>query len=339
MHLVAEAVDVPWRELVALGIGQTTAKHLARLAHVYYGKTAFTRYQARCREAAAGHGLAALVRIETHARKAHRMAGAKAEWTLRESLCAASGEQEIDALGQQLIEELARGHRPAGPEPGVKVYRRAGNWTLAITGKDSQIAPMWQLIRESAGKEAVGQALVDAAYAELCGTGNAGGVTRVLNSTVVVQVPALARIAQGAGGDVTLHLTDGTSMSGSEYIRATLGEEYFALLGPTGEPVNLYRDKRGASWVQRKLLESKQRCCAWKGCRKPASECQVHHIHGWVKGGLTNLDNLVLMCPYHNALCELPPGHPGYRGHVVKIDGAPAWISPRGGPPVFAEPP
>jgi hypothetical protein len=40
--------------------------------------------------------------------------------------------------------------------------------------------------------------------------------------------------------------------------------------------------------------------CRWHRCNAPASWCQVDHLHAWEAGGLTDLDNLWLLCSKHH---------------------------------------
>ena len=42
--------------------------------------------------------------------------------------------------------------------------------------------------------------------------------------------------------------------------------------------------------------------CRWPGCDRPPGWTQAHHIVEWPDGGLTNLDNLVLLCLTHHHL-------------------------------------
>ena len=37
-------------------------------------------------------------------------------------------------------------------------------------------------------------------------------------------------------------------------------------------------------------------------CDLPAWQCHAHHIHTWLDGGRTDLDNLVLLCSFHHHL-------------------------------------
>lgn len=95
------------------------------------------------------------------------------------------------------------------------------------------------------------------------------------------------------------------------------------LIAPERGPVNLYRVKRLASPKQRRMLEAETARCAWPGCGRPASECQVHHLQEFAKGGETNPENMTLLCPYHNGV----NGQRG-RGRMARINGRVTWLPP-----------
>ena len=116
--------------------------------------------------------------------------------------------------------------------------------------------------------------------------------------------------------------------------------------GPDGLPLDVGRRYRTATSAQWVALKSMYRTCAWKGCCRPVTWCQAHHIKEWEHGGLTNLDNLIPLCSkHHHAVHEGgwrvklhpdrtleifkpsdPPGsHPGGKpgGHHRARSGAP----------------
>ncbi|MCG7457523.1 HNH endonuclease [Corynebacterium sp. ACRPH] len=95
------------------------------------------------------------------------------------------------------------------------------------------------------------------------------------------------------------------------------------LIAPEQGPVNLYRVKRLASSKQRRMLEAETTRCSWPGCGRPASECQVHHLQEFAKGGETNPENMTLLCPYHNGV----NGQRG-RGRMARISGRVTWLPP-----------
>jgi hypothetical protein len=51
----------------------------------------------------------------------------------------------------------------------------------------------------------------------------------------------------------------------------------------------------------RRALEHRHPCCVVPGCGA-ARGLHAHHIRHWEDGGHTDLDNLILLCPYHHRL-------------------------------------
>ncbi|MGJ4139208.1 HNH endonuclease signature motif containing protein [Corynebacterium evansiae] len=133
--------------------------------------------------------------------------------------------------------------------------------------------------------------------------------------------------AGSAGAEVAAHVAGEVLKDG----------DCVTLIAPEQGPVNLYRVKRLASSKQRRMLEAETTRCAWPGCGRPASECQVHHLQEFAKGGETNPENMTLLCPYHNGV----NGQRG-RGRMVREHGRVTWLPPsppgRGEPPELGEP-
>jgi len=46
-------------------------------------------------------------------------------------------------------------------------------------------------------------------------------------------------------------------------------------------------------------------CQAW-GCTVPADWCEAHDKNAWARGGRTDLDDLVFLCPWHHHRAEDP---------------------------------
>lgn len=72
------------------------------------------------------------------------------------------------------------------------------------------------------------------------------------------------------------------------------------VLDQRGVPINVgrrYRTATGPQWTAIKAVHS---TCAWDGCDRPISWCQLHHIHEWEHGGPTDLDNLLPLCSRHH---------------------------------------
>jgi hypothetical protein len=63
--------------------------------------------------------------------------------------------------------------------------------------------------------------------------------------------------------------------------------------------------------------------CSFPGCTHPASWCDRHHIVDWILGGLTDLDNLTLLCRHHSHFLQ--------KGCSCRLnaDRLPEWTPPR----------
>jgi hypothetical protein len=68
-----------------------------------------------------------------------------------------------------------------------------------------------------------------------------------------------------------------------------------------GQPIGSGRTTRTISRRLRRALEHRDRCCVVAGCGATRG-LHAHHLRHWEDGGLTELDNLVLLCPYHHRL-------------------------------------
>jgi hypothetical protein len=68
------------------------------------------------------------------------------------------------------------------------------------------------------------------------------------------------------------------------------------VLGPGGEVLELGTTERLFDRAQRRALAVRDGGWVWPGCNAPPSWCEAHHFVEWVKGGLTDVDNGVLLC-------------------------------------------
>lgn len=98
-----------------------------------------------------------------------------------------------------------------------------------------------------------------------------------------------------------------------------------ALLGSNGEPLRLGRRQRLYTRAQRRALAARDGGCITPGCWKPSGMCEAHHTTPWVEGGVTNVDEGVLLCSFHHHLAhkdqlEVVRGRAG-RWRVVR----PGW--------------
>ncbi|ORA54447.1 HNH endonuclease, partial [Mycolicibacterium chubuense] len=66
-----------------------------------------------------------------------------------------------------------------------------------------------------------------------------------------------------------------------------------------GQILGAGRSTRVINRRLRRALEYRDRCCAVPGCGATRG-LHAHHLRHWEDGGPTDLDNLVLLCPYHH---------------------------------------
>jgi hypothetical protein len=68
-----------------------------------------------------------------------------------------------------------------------------------------------------------------------------------------------------------------------------------------GAPLNVGRKHRTVSTPLRRALWARDRHCTFPGCHRTRFVA-AHHVHHWVEGGETSVDNLVLLCSHHHRL-------------------------------------
>ncbi|HWG93626.1 MAG TPA: DUF222 domain-containing protein [Mycobacteriales bacterium] len=69
---------------------------------------------------------------------------------------------------------------------------------------------------------------------------------------------------------------------------------------PAPDPLHVGRAARVVTAAQWRALVVRDRHCIVKGCRRPPTQCQAHHVQHWLDGGTTDLPNLVLLCHQHH---------------------------------------
>jgi len=118
-------------------------------------------------------------------------------------------------------------------------------------------------------------------------------------------------------------------------------ELWRAVMDPaTGLPLEVGRAHRVVPYWIRKALHARDRGCRWPGCQVPAAWTDAHHLLAWWLGGLTDIDNLLLLCRYHHSkvhegqwtlTLDRATGHV----HIHRPDGTPYQV---GTSPPFVSP-
>lgn len=134
-------------------------------------------------------------------------------------------------------------------------------------------------------------------------------------SAMTLDAPVDARDETPSAGPVTptddpaslrrgrCHLRDGPAIF-PETLRRIACEARIRLLthGPDGSPQDVGRRLRLVTAPLRRLVEERdQGRCRFPSCHR-RRRLHAHHVQHWSQGGRTDLDNLILLCPFHHQL-------------------------------------
>jgi hypothetical protein len=72
------------------------------------------------------------------------------------------------------------------------------------------------------------------------------------------------------------------------------------VLGPESVVIDVGRARRVVAGPTRRALNARDGHCKWPHCDRPASWSDAHHVIHWIKGGETDLSNMVLLCHRHH---------------------------------------
>lgn len=138
-------------------------------------------------------------------------------------------------------------------------------------------------------------------------------------ATVLLIVP-LAELNTQTG---TARTQYGTVVSIGELLRLA-GEATVVpvVVDERGSPLHVGRARRFATRAQTHALIVRDKGCSFPDCDHPPPWTQRHHILAWLHGGLTDIDNLTLLCPYHHA------NFAGLGWECRIIDGMVHWVPP-----------
>ncbi len=130
-----------------------------------------------------------------------------------------------------------------------------------------------------------------------------GGV----NATVVVLLD-YEKLLSGLG---TAHLDAGERISAGLARRlaceaGVIPAVYRRLVDGRSVVLDMGRKRRLYSEVQRIAMNIEQGGCTTEGCDRPAAWCDAHHETLWSQGGLTDLANGRLLCPFHHGRAHSP---------------------------------
>ncbi len=107
-----------------------------------------------------------------------------------------------------------------------------------------------------------------------------------------------------------------------------------AVLDGTSQILDWGTSKRFATPAQRRALALRDGGCTFRGCDRPPSWCEAHHLIPWEHDGPSDLNNFALVCDAHHDLLH----HDGWTIHLDH-NGLPVWDPPAEPPPDEPHPP
>ena len=293
-------------DMASDGMARKTAKNFTQLADVLFGPTDSPRLQRESVALAEERGLSLeyLEMVEKHARKLKKRGAA---WRLRAELIAFEGTfEEVEAYAKKRVMEEGGDTKK---KPGVRLGRVIDDLrTISITDTQRRITDLEKTLDaavENDNDRPRSEALLEPFWDLVEGNGT-GLIKPEYRTVIAIGLEDFAKVSCGKGEDVVVALSDGTTMTGAEFINAamagSLGDKlYVGLFHPTAGPVNLY-EARFASEKLRTLAMAENLVCPWPDCNVPADRCQVHHIDAHKHGGHTKPSNLTMLCKYHNGV-------------------------------------
>lgn len=96
------------------------------------------------------------------------------------------------------------------------------------------------------------------------------------------------------------------------------------VMGGPSEILDQGRAMRLFTTAQRRAMALRDGGCVWPGCHAPPGWCEAAHRLSWLDGGATDLDNGVLLCPFHHRTLDAE----GWR--FERDDGGVLWLIPPG---------
>ena len=314
ISILRDVYDCSPHDLVSSVMSLKTARKYTRLATVFFGPADSPKKQRDAVALAEARELSVeyLEMVNKHAKK---LTTRGAAWRLRAELIAYEGTlDEVDAFGKQRVSEEGGDTKK---KPGVRLGRVIdGLRTISITDTQRRITDLEKTLDaaiENDNDRLRSEALLEPFW-NLVEGGGTGLIKPEYRTVIAIGLDDFAKVSCGKGEDVVVALSDGTTMTGAEFINAamagSLGDKlYVGLFHPTAGPVNLY-EARFASDKLRTLAMAENLVCPWPDCNVPADRCQVHHIDAHKHGGHTKPSNLTMLCKYHNGVNDDDPNGP-----------------------------
>lgn len=96
-------------------------------------------------------------------------------------------------------------------------------------------------------------------------------------------------------------LDDGTILTATQLAYIACDSSVTRIIfGPQSEILDVGRARRTVTNAQRKGVQARDRTCRYPGCGAHSTSSEVHHVQHWANGGVTAIENLILLCRHHH---------------------------------------
>jgi HNH endonuclease len=127
------------------------------------------------------------------------------------------------------------------------------------------------------------------------GADMSNGVSVIVTVTLEDLVEGINKTGKIAGAAETIPVSQIRGIACQQGI-------YPAVLGSNGEVLDMGRRVRLATPAQKRALRARYGGCGVEGCDACFDFCDIHHIWEWLRGGPTDLANLIPLCSHHHHL-------------------------------------
>ncbi|WP_175934633.1 HNH endonuclease signature motif containing protein [Corynebacterium sp. Marseille-P4321] len=313
---------------LAAGFDPAVATQWQKLHDTYYGEKRFAYKATEARRLAAQSAFS-LDQLRLIERRIAHIKDRVARWNLRlELLAEPATYRQLETRIAKVVPEK-KFHRTKS----LRLTQSSnGLRSLFLTADERDLADLEHYLRQDIDTTKPAGPQMLRRFLKLIRKDGGGIAHAQPRPIVVVTLEQHMRIMASDGDEVVLGLSDGTTITGAEYLAMRPELSEVALFHPHEGAVNLYRSARYANDKQRTLAKMTHTVCPWPGCKHASEYCQVHHVTAYSQGGETNMSNLAMLCSYHNRINHDNPAHNNRRGGMQRVNGTTCWVSPNGTP-------
>lgn len=246
----------------------------------------------------------------------------------------------FDRKAKGIIDKIREMHRPDNDVDELDRQRKASHvkrWTERDTGMKQTLisldpvrdASLWSVIDHHLARLRHDAANEGRPFAELQVEAVLAAATAGPGSARVPEIVIHTDAASGCHGrhdDTLCETVDGVPIPVATMQRMCCEAILQAVIvRPDGTVDRICAERRTADRRQRRMLAAMYRSCAHPHCEVGFSQCRIHHVEWFTRGGQTVLANLLPLCETHHHLV-----HEGGWNLRIDADRSVTWVKPDG---------